>query len=120
MLNVFVSGTNGFIGRAICKKIVSHGWQVTGSVRADPPKGSLNAGVRVLNLGPIEPDTEWDAALDGIDTVVHLAACLRTEAEACADPIRAYRGVNVVGTEGLARAAANAQSGDAHRRGGDA
>jgi nucleoside-diphosphate-sugar epimerase len=107
MGNVFVSGVNGFIGRAICKKIVDNGWQVSGSVRATPAEGCIDDGVRVINLGPIEPNTAWDSALDGMDTVVHLATCLRAEAEASVDPLNAYRSVNVVGTESLARAAAN-------------
>jgi nucleoside-diphosphate-sugar epimerase len=106
MPNVLVTGANGFIGRAICNKVVDNGWPVTGSVRAVPQEGGLDDHVRVINLGPIEPNTAWDTALDGTDTVIHLAACSRSEAEASVDPLSAYRKVNVVGTEGLARAAA--------------
>ncbi|MHC4214822.1 MAG: NAD-dependent epimerase/dehydratase family protein [Planctomycetota bacterium] len=106
MPHVLVSGAAGFIGRAVCKKIVDKGWPVTGSVRAAPEQGGLDNQVRVINLGPIKPNTAWDSALDGIDTVIHLAACLRAEAEASVDPLSAYRAVNVAGTESLARTAA--------------
>ena len=106
MPNVLVTGANGFIGRAICRKIVAKGWQVAGSVRATPLPGSLDRQVRVINLGSIMENTAWNSALDGIDIVVHLAACLRAEAQGSADPLGAYRAVNVVGTEALARAAA--------------
>jgi nucleoside-diphosphate-sugar epimerase len=104
--NVLVTGANGFIGSAICRQFVEKGWQVTGSVRADPPMGSPGAEVRIINLGPIAPDTPWDSALDGIDIVVHLAACTQREAEASNDPVAHCRAVNVGGTEALARAAA--------------
>ena len=75
-------------------------------MRTDSPIGSIGAEVRIINLGPIEPDTQWETALEGIDTVVHLAACSRKEAEASDDPVAAYRAVNVVGTEALAQASA--------------
>jgi nucleoside-diphosphate-sugar epimerase len=108
MPKVFVTGANGFIGRAVCRKIVDKGWHITGSVRATPPSGCFDPDVRVVNLGSIGPHTAWDSALDGIHSVVHLATCLRAEAEASDNPQSAYRSVNVGGTEGLARAAANA------------
>jgi nucleoside-diphosphate-sugar epimerase len=67
--------------------------------------GSPEAGVNFIDVGPIGPHTDWDSALNGIDTVVHLAARLRLDAYGAADPTTTYRRVNVAGTESLCRAA---------------
>ncbi len=87
--------------------MVKKGWKVRGSVRTTHPAGSPQAGVNVIDVGPIGPDTDWHSALNGTDTVVHLAARLRLDADGAADPAKTCRHVNVAGTESLARAAVN-------------
>jgi nucleoside-diphosphate-sugar epimerase len=59
-------------------------------------------------IGDIGLTTEWGAALEGIDTVVHLAARAHIMNDCEADPLSAYRSVNVEGTERLARQAVGA------------
>jgi len=107
MPNVLITGANGFIGKALCKKLENKGWQVKGSVRTTQPIDSPEAGPNFIDIGPIGPDTDWDSALNGADTVVHLAAQLRLDAYGAADPTTAACRVNVAGTESLARAAVN-------------
>jgi nucleoside-diphosphate-sugar epimerase len=107
MNNILVTGANGFVGRALCKKLMSERWRVKGSVRSTPSMSSLESGVNFINVGPIGPNTQWDTALNGIDTVVHLAARLNLNTDYAIDPTAACRSVNVSGTEGLARAAAH-------------
>jgi UDP-glucose 4-epimerase len=55
-------------------------------------------------IGPIGPDTDWQAALDGVDTVVHLAARVHHKHDEHA--VQLYRNVNIAGTLQLARCAA--------------
>jgi uncharacterized protein YbjT (DUF2867 family) len=69
MHNVRITGANGFIGNAFCKKLANKGWRVKGSVRATYPIGSQEAGVNFVDVGPIGPHTDWVSALNGIDTV---------------------------------------------------
>lgn len=64
--------------------------------------------IEVAPVGSIGPDTDWGAALSGVDTVVHLAARVHVTDETAADPMAAFRQVNVLGTERLARSAAAA------------
>ena len=59
-------------------------------------------------VGDIGPDTDWSAALDGVTSVVHLAARAHVMHDTVADPLAEYRRVNVDGTRLLARAAAGA------------
>src|SRR3954449_5607791 len=54
----------------------------------------------------IGPETDWQAALEGVDAVVHLAARVHHKHEEHA--VQLYRNVNIAGTLHLARCAATA------------
>ena len=56
-------------------------------------------------VGNIGPQTEWSAALTGMDVVIHLAARVHVMNERADDPLTEFRQVNVFGTERLARSA---------------
>ena len=56
-------------------------------------------------MGNIDAHTQWQAALDGVDVVVHLAARVHVMHETDADPLTAFRSVNTEGTLNLARQA---------------
>lgn len=98
MTRVLVSGASGFIGRALCDMLAARGLSVRAAVRTP---SSMPGDVRVV--GEIDPNTEWRNALEGVDAVVHLAARVHVMREATADPLAAFRTVNVAGTERLAR-----------------
>jgi UDP-glucose 4-epimerase len=95
---VLVTGVSGFVGRHLVPPLASAGWRVRRAVRT--PSGSDD---EVLT-GSIGPDTDWQAALDGVGAVVHLAARAHHPGEEHAGGI--YRTVNTEGTLQLARSAA--------------
>ena len=64
-------------------------------------------GERVV-VGDIGPETDWSDALSGIEGIVHLAARVHVMRESAADPLAAFRLVNVASTERLVRQAAEA------------
>ena len=57
-------------------------------------------------LGEFGPGTDWRAALQGVDTIVHLAARTHVMHESARDPLLEYRRTNVEATRCLAEAAA--------------
>lgn len=59
-------------------------------------------------VGEIAGTTNFAEALVGITTVVHLAARVHVMRDTAADPLTAFRAVNVAGTLNLARQAAAA------------
>ena len=104
-MKVLVTGANGFVGHAVCRRLVAEGWNVAGAVRRQT---TLEAGTEPRHIGEIGPDTNWDATLVGVEAVVHLAARVHVMEDKAADPLAAFRRVNTEGTLRLAEAAAKA------------
>lgn len=98
---VLVTGANGFIGQALCDILAASGRRVRKAVRRAIP--GLSDAVAVGDIGP---DTDWRTALEGVNSVVHLAARTHVLRETATDPLAEYRKTNVSGTERLARSAA--------------
>ncbi len=108
MGKILVTGSTGFVGKALCKRMVSNGWHVRGTVRSaeQADMSKLPAGVKVVQIKSIGADTDWSDALLGVDAVVHLAARVHVMNDTSSYPLSAFRKVNVAGTERLARMAA--------------
>jgi nucleoside-diphosphate-sugar epimerase len=64
------------------------------------------AGASVVTVGDLSAQTDWSAALAGVEAVVHAAARVHVMQEAAADPLVEFRRINVQGTLQLARRAA--------------
>lgn len=97
---VLVTGASGFVGRHVVPALAREGWSVRRAVRR--PEG-MDDEVVIETIGP---DTDWQAALEGVDAVVHLAARVHHKHEEHA--VQLYRNVNIAGTLHLARSAATA------------
>lgn len=106
--NVLVAGATGFVGRPLCEQLLLKAFNVRGSVWIAEIPTNLPAGAQATSIESIGPDTDWSAALSGIDIVIHLAARVHVMDETFGEPLTAYRQVNVAGTENLARQAAAA------------
>src|SRR3972149_1484082 len=106
MRSVLITGANGFVGQALCKRMASNGWQIRGTVRSAKQVASLPIGVQAEQIESITADTDWSNALAGVDAVVHLAARVHVMNDTVSDPLSAFRQINVAGTERLARMAA--------------
>ena len=70
--------------------------------------GGLAEGVEPGVVGDIGSAADWTAALRGTDVVIHLVARVHVMRDTEADPLAAFRRVNVEGTANLARQAAHA------------
>ena len=104
-MTVLVTGANGFVGAALCATLARKPVRLRVAVRH--PVAAL-PGVEVAAINSIGPQTLWADALQGCDTVVHLAARAHVMREEAVDPLAAYRSVNTDGTLHLARQAAAA------------
>ncbi len=92
--SVFVTGGNGFMGRALIDRYRSAGVEVRGvDVHPDPERGVV--------AGDISDPASWSGHLAGAEVVIHTAAIVSNNI----DPTEAWR-VNVVGTQRVLDAAA--------------
>lgn len=102
-----VTGASGFVGRAFCQDCAGQGHDVVAALRA--ARGfDTSESVSSIVVGDIARQTDWRAALQGVDVVVHLAARVHVMRDTAGDPLAAFREVNVEGTRSLARQAAEA------------
>lgn len=70
MQKVLLTGSTGFIGEKVARRLAEAGYPVRRAVRQP-----IEAADSVV-VGSIGPDTDWSAALDGCSAVIHLAAAL--------------------------------------------
>jgi nucleoside-diphosphate-sugar epimerase len=99
-MKILVTGSNGFVGRAVCAEAAVRDHAVRQAIRAAATTAADCA------VGNIDAQTDWHAALQGVDVVIHLAARVHVMQETATDPLAAFREVNTAGTENLARQAA--------------
>jgi nucleoside-diphosphate-sugar epimerase len=101
-MKILVTGANGFVGSALCAELRRRQYNVRAAVRAAKP---AQQQFETIAVGEIDGTTDWHAALDGIDTVIHLAARAHVMHETAVDPLAEYLRVNLHGTENLAQQA---------------
>ena len=106
MPKALVTGATGFIGRVLCKSLMEKGWLVRGTARNPAGAVPMPEGIEIEQIEGIGPNTDWSKALKDADTVVHLAARVHVPREGPGNSLAAFRLINTMGTDRLARAAA--------------
>jgi len=96
-VKVLITGGTGFVGRLLARTIQAQGHNVVRAVRQAQPDSVL--------ISTVDGSTSWHEALQGCDSVVHLAARVHVMNDKSTDPVREFRRVNVEGTAHLARQA---------------
>lgn len=105
MKKILVTGATGFVGKHLCRYLSKQGSTVRAAVRKSLPEGF--PAQESIRIGEIGPDTDWRAAVDGIDYVVHLAALAHQIGKNV--PAADFFRINTQGTESLARAVKSSQ-----------
>jgi nucleoside-diphosphate-sugar epimerase len=106
-MKVLITGANGFVGRALVARLDDKP-DCTAVCAVRDPKGLAAVPVKVVQIPDLTANTDWSAALSGVEVVVHTAARVHVMNEQSADPLAEFRRVNVEGTLALARQAATA------------
>lgn len=98
-LPVVVTGARGFIGQALCRRLLEHGLPVIAVARRPAP---LPPAAEIRTVDTIDGATDWRPLLEGGRAVIHLAA--RAHAPAAEDE-EAWIAAESAAAAGLARAA---------------
>ena len=103
MPTILVTGATGFIGRPLCAALLERGYHVRASVRSTDKDHALDERIECFaaDVGNSRPAV-WRDALQGVSTLVHLAA--RVHAPSSIDD-PTYRNVNTLGTSRLCQLA---------------
>ena len=99
-----VTGASGFLGTHLCAALMAEGDPVRGLVRG---ASVLPSGVEPFQAADLADRDALRRAVAGVENVVHLAARVHVMRDATADPLSAFRMVNVEGTRALLEAAAS-------------
>ena len=102
---ILVTGANGFVGKALCRRLAIDALHVRSAVRI-PTQHSIP--INEVAVGDINAKTDWTAALKDVESIVHLAARVHVMKDRSTDPLTEFRRVNVAGTLNLAQQAAAA------------
>lgn len=106
-MRVLITGANGFVGTALCERLIEQGIEVRAAVREDN-NSNISTLIKKFEVGDIHADTDWTAALQGVTHIVHLAARVHVMQEQARDPLAEFRTVNTAGSVNLARQAVTA------------
>jgi len=68
MPKVMLTGSSGFVGQKVAQKLRVAGFSTVRAVR------NISQDSEAVIVGPIGGDTDWRAALNGCEAVIHLAA----------------------------------------------
>lgn len=112
---ILVTGASGFVGRALCKRLVSDGYKVTAATRG-VEANQADPALHYIQVADVSGATDWTAALSPfvggtrfpVDCIVHCAGRAHVMGEGQAFQNNPYFETNVFGTEQLAKAAASA------------
>jgi UDP-N-acetyl-alpha-D-quinovosamine dehydrogenase len=72
MRRVLVTGANGFVGQTLCRTLTATDFAVRAAVRS--PGAASPEATESAVVGEIGSNTDWSRALEGVESVVHLAA----------------------------------------------
>ncbi|OAI49731.1 hypothetical protein AYO43_02790 [Nitrospira sp. SCGC AG-212-E16] len=107
---ILVTGANGFVGAALCRRLQESGCLVRGAVREQAKlqqcETSESNEFEWVVLHDRSDEDETKHALQGIRAVVHLAARVHVMTDQAPDPLQEFRRVNAGWTDQLARLAA--------------
>lgn len=103
--SLLVTGASGFLGRQLCAEFIKRRWAVKAALRTP---SLLATEFKPVVIGNMDSEATWADALRDVDIVIHLAARVHVMHDTIADPLAAFRAINVAGTLNLARQAATA------------
>ena len=107
-MNILITGANGFIGHALYRSLVDQNHHLTCVFRTKNQGGVEQefASAALFFVDESDKHTDWGAALEGVEVVVHLAALAHLKPKKDDAQHQRFLAVNYEGTRNLAVQAA--------------
>jgi nucleoside-diphosphate-sugar epimerase len=99
--SVLITGATGFIANHLIPLLIKQDWLIKTVIRSESHQ--LPARVNPVNVGSIDGTTDWRNILQGINTVIHLAARAHILQEQAFNPEAEFFKVNTEGTANLVK-----------------
>lgn len=96
-MKALVTGATGFLGSAVLRQLLAHGWEVRALVRPGSDRRNVQQLPIEMAVGDLTDSTSLDAACSGCEVLFHVAADYRLWAK---DTTELYRN-NVEGTRNV-------------------
>jgi UDP-glucose 4-epimerase len=103
-MRVLVTGAAGFVGSALLRRLAADGHEIVAIVHTRALVAPPSQVIATHALAALDHSTRWDRVFEGVDCVVHLAACVHAPRAAAGN----YQAVNVDAALALAHAASHA------------
>lgn len=101
--NILITGSNGFVGKALYLELKNLGYKLKGSVRNN---SKFIPGQSNVTVGLLNSETNWEEALHGCSIIIHLAGRAHILNDTSEDPYYEFNSINTEGTINLAKQAA--------------
>jgi nucleoside-diphosphate-sugar epimerase len=107
-VQILITGANGFIGQYLTHYLIEKTKIKDTEIIRVIRKLTTTDPENYVAVGNIEQDTNWQAVLQGVDIIIHLAARVHVMNETSANPLQEFRQTNLQGTLNLAQYAVKA------------
>jgi len=107
-MKCLVTGATGFVGGAVARALLKQDGAETIVTAVRRLSSALPVEIKQVLVGDLLADTDYSAALKGVDVVIHAAARVHIMGDNAGGSLAEFRRVNVDGTLNFARQAAAA------------
>ena len=102
-LSVLVTGATGFIGNHLINSLQNSSYDLHATVRNIPSHSQ--GDIQYSLIKDLNPQTDWSAALEGIDIVIHLAGRAHILKDQVSNPLQEFQTINTEATASLVKQA---------------